>query len=67
MRGHQDPGTEVPAGPILRILAGAGQQESALALTDPWPAGDDTGPGFYDTPVGKHLVSRQEGTTHDRA
>jgi hypothetical protein len=50
----------VPARPILRTPAGAGQQESALALTDPWPAGD-TGPGYYDTPAGKHLATRQEG------
>ena len=60
MRRHQDPGTEVPARPVLRIPAGAGQQESALALTDPWLADDDTGPGFYDAPAGKHPAPRQE-------
>jgi hypothetical protein len=51
----------VPDKPILRIPAGAGQQASAMALTGPWPAGDDTGPGYYDTPAGKHLAPRQKG------
>ena len=32
-----------------------------MALTDPWLAGDDTDPGYYDTPVGKHLAPRQKG------
>jgi hypothetical protein len=50
MRGHHNPGTGVPAKPTLRIPADAEQQESAMALTDPWPAGDDT--GYYDTPAG---------------
>ena len=52
MRGHHDPGTGVPAKPPRRIPADAEQQESAMALTDPWPADDDTGPGYYDTPAG---------------
>jgi len=52
MRGHHNPGTDAPAKPILRIAADAEQQESAIVLTDPWPAGDDTGPGYYYTPAG---------------
>lgn len=67
MRCHQDPGTALPARPILRIPAGAGQQESALALTDPWPEGDDTGPGYYDTPAGNIWRPDRKGTTHDPA
>jgi hypothetical protein len=67
MRYQQDPGTEVSARPIFRIPGGAGQQEGALALTDPWPEGDDTGPGYYDTPAGEHLAPDRKGTTHDPA
>lgn len=61
MRRHPDPGTEVSAGPILRTPAGAGQQESAMALTDPWPAGDDTDPDYYDTPAGNIWRPDKEG------
>jgi len=61
MRRRQDPETEVPARPILRVPAGAGQQESAMALTHPWPAGDDAGPGYWDTPAGSIWRPDTEG------
>lgn len=60
MRRHQDPGTEAPARPVLRTPAGGGQQQTATASTDPWPAGD-TDPGYYGTPAGNIWHPDTEG------